>query len=335
MPPPKRLLIVDDDDRNRDWLGRRLIRSGYHVRPASGGKQALELLASEPIDLVLLDLMMPDMGGLEVLRQIRGSRPAAELPVIIVTANHESEGVVAALRAGANDYLTKPVDFAAAQASIETGLLQAAADREQRRQMELYRLASLACEDGLWDWDLRARVIEYSPRWKAMLGFAEGEISCDPEEWFSRLHPDDRERVQNQVRNHLEGATGHLVSEYRMRHKDGSWRWLENRGSAARDEEGRPVRLAGCQADITARTTIDPLTSLRNRAWLEAELCELGNRCQQAALLLFDLEGFERVEASLRGRGRAVPGSARGPAARADRRLCGGAGGVPGAFRRA
>jgi EAL domain-containing protein (putative c-di-GMP-specific phosphodiesterase class I)/GGDEF domain-containing protein len=132
-----------------------------------------------------------------------------------------------------------------------------------------------------------------------MLGFDESEISCDPEEWFSRLHPDDRRRVKDEVRAHLDGETDHLVSEYRLRHKDESWRWFENRGGAARDEEGRPVRLVGSQTDITARKTIDPLTSLLNRPWLEAELCELEKNHQQATLLLFDLDGFERLEGSL------------------------------------
>jgi PAS domain S-box-containing protein len=299
MPQQIRLLLVDDDEMNRDMLGRRLFRSGYDVRLANGGKDALAILAREHIDLVLLDLMMPEMSGLDVLRQIRKVRPASEFPVIMVTADRESDSAVEALRAGATDYLTKPVDFAVAQARIDAGLLMAAGDRAQRRQVELYRLASVACDEGLWDWDLSAGAIDYSPRWKSMLGFEESEISCDPEEWFKRLHTDDRRRVKDEVRAHLDGRTDHLVSEYRMHHKDESWRWVENRGGAARDEEGRPVRLAGCHTDITARKTIDPLTSLLNRAWLDSELCDLEKRHQHAALLLFDLDGFERMEGSL------------------------------------
>jgi len=299
MPQQKRLLVVDDDDLNRDMLGRRLFRSGYEVRLASGGQQALEILAGERIDLVLLDSMMPGMSGLEVLREIRKTRPASEFPVVMVSANQESEEVVAALRAGANDYIVKPVDFAVAQARIEAGLRLAANDREQRRQMELYRLASVASDQGLWDWDLQSGAIEYSGRWKDMLGFGANEISCGPEEWFGRIHPDDRRRVKNEVRVHLEGGADHLVSEYRMRHRDGSWRWFENRAGAARDERGTPIRMAGCHTDITARKTVDPLTSLLNRAWLEEELRELESHHQPAALLLFDLEGFGRVEESL------------------------------------
>jgi PAS domain S-box-containing protein len=299
MPQQKRLLVVDDDEPNRDLLGRRLLRSGYDVRLAGSGEQALAILAGERIDLLLLDGTMPGMSGLDVLREIRRTRPASEFPVLMVSANHQSDGVVAALRAGANDYLTKPLDFAVALARIEAGLLVAANDRELRRQMELYRLASVASDQGLWDWDLAAGRVEYSLRWKAMLGYSAGEIGGDPEEWFGRIHPDDRRRARNEVCRHLDGSTDHLVSEYRMRHRDGSWRWFANRGSAARDEDGRPVRLVGCHTDITARMTVDPLTSLLNRAWLEAELRDLESRNQPATLLLFDLEGIERVEESL------------------------------------
>jgi PAS domain S-box-containing protein len=299
MPQLKRLLVVDDDELNRDMLGRRLTRAGYEVRLADGGKEALAIVAAEPIDMVLLDSMMPGMSGLEVLREIRKTRPASEFPVVMVSVNHESGEAVAALRSGANDYIVKPVDFAVAQARIEAGLRLADNDREQRRQMELYRLASVASDQGLWDWDLRSGAVDYSGRWKAMLGFAPGEISCDPEEWFGRIHPGDRERLKNEVRHNLEGGAGPLLSEYRMRHRDGSWRWFENRGGAARDEEGKPIRLVGCHTDITARKTVDPLTSLLNRAWLEEELRELEDGRQPAALLLFDFDGFERVEESL------------------------------------
>ena len=297
--PKQRLLVVDDDESNRDMLGRRLFRVGYEVLLAPGGREALEILAREPVDLVLLDLMMPEMSGLEVLARIREIHPASELPVIIVTANHDSSGVVTALRAGANDYITKPVDFAVAQARIETRLALGACSREKLRQMELYRLASVASDEGLWDWDLEAGKIEYSLRWKEMLGLGPDGISCSPEEWFSRLHPGDRRPVKTMVRAYLMGETGHLLMEYRMRHQDGGWRWVESRASKVLDEAGRPIRLAGANTDITVRKTVDPLTSLENRVWLEDELHNLEENGQPAALILLALDGFERVEESL------------------------------------
>jgi diguanylate cyclase (GGDEF)-like protein len=122
------VLVVDDELTNRDVLQRRLTRVGYRVLTADSGQAALEIAAEQRIDLVLLDVMMPEMDGIETLRQLRQSRSVLELPVIMVTARDSSADVVEALDAGANDYITKPVDFAVAQARIRTQLTARRAD---------------------------------------------------------------------------------------------------------------------------------------------------------------------------------------------------------------
>ena len=122
MRPAETLLIVDDDAENRDLLCLRLQREGWTTRQASGGQEALEAVRAGGVDLVLLDLVMPDMTGLEVLRLLRRMRSAAELPVIMVTASAESGDVVKALAQGANDYVTKPIDFPVAVARIRAAL---------------------------------------------------------------------------------------------------------------------------------------------------------------------------------------------------------------------
>jgi diguanylate cyclase (GGDEF)-like protein len=122
------LLIVDDELLNRDALQRRLQRLGYRVLTADSGSAALAVAATQHVDLVLLDVMMPGMDGLETLRQLRQTRSVSELPVIMVTARDGSEEVVDAFDAGANDYITKPVDFAVAQARIRTQLTARRAD---------------------------------------------------------------------------------------------------------------------------------------------------------------------------------------------------------------
>jgi DNA-binding response OmpR family regulator len=116
------LLVVDDDPDNRDLLSRRLDREGWATRQAESGEQALEVVRAGGIDLVLLDLMMPGMSGLDVLEALRRTRSAADLPVIMVTASADSEDVVKALGQGANDYVTKPVDLPVAVARIEAAL---------------------------------------------------------------------------------------------------------------------------------------------------------------------------------------------------------------------
>jgi CheY-like chemotaxis protein len=122
------ILVVDDLPANRDLMTRRLERSGFRVVSASGGPEALDVLRRAPVDLVLLDIMMPGMTGFDVLKAVRVSRSAASLPVIMVTAKTDSEDVVEALSLGANDYVTKPVDYPVALARIRAhlGIRQAA-----------------------------------------------------------------------------------------------------------------------------------------------------------------------------------------------------------------
>jgi CheY-like chemotaxis protein len=116
------ILVVDDLPANRDLLARRLERSGFRVLQASSGTEALEVLGRSAVDCMLLDLAMPGMSGLEVLREVRADRSSALLPVIIVTAKTDSEDVVEALSLGANDYVTKPLDFPVALARIKAHL---------------------------------------------------------------------------------------------------------------------------------------------------------------------------------------------------------------------
>ncbi len=121
------LLVVDDNEMNRDMLSRRLRRKGYGVEVAADGRQALDLIASRPVDLVLLDIMMPGIDGLQVLRELRRDRSQAELPVIMATAKADSQDVVEALELGANDYVTKPLDFPVVLARVQAQLRTKAA----------------------------------------------------------------------------------------------------------------------------------------------------------------------------------------------------------------
>jgi CheY-like chemotaxis protein len=122
------ILVVDDLPANRDLMSRRLERSGFRVVCAASGPEALDLLRRDPVDLVLLDIMMPGMTGFEVLKTVRLTRSPAALPVIMVTAKTDSVDVVEALSLGANDYVTKPVDYPVALARIRAhlGIRQAA-----------------------------------------------------------------------------------------------------------------------------------------------------------------------------------------------------------------
>jgi adenylate cyclase len=134
------LLVVDDQEINRDVMSRRLRQRGYCVAVAADGRQALQMLTSQPFDLVLLDIMMPGMSGFEVLTILRERYPTAELPVIMATASDQSSDIVAALTLGANDYVTKPLDFPVVLARIRTQLSLKRAIQEIQRLAEQLEL---------------------------------------------------------------------------------------------------------------------------------------------------------------------------------------------------
>ncbi|MBI1784286.1 response regulator [Candidatus Sumerlaeota bacterium] len=117
-----RFLVVDDNDKNRELLIRRLQQSGYAAVGASDGLEGLDLLEREGYDIVLLDVVMPGMGGMEVLRKIREKHSRESLPVIMTTAKDQTRDVIEALRLGANDYVTKPLNFAILLARSQTHL---------------------------------------------------------------------------------------------------------------------------------------------------------------------------------------------------------------------
>jgi PAS domain S-box-containing protein len=131
------------------------------------------------------------------------------------------------------------------------------AEEELLRSRERFELAVRGSQDGLWDWDVRTGDVYYSPRWKSILGYEDNEIAHRIEEWEQRLHPEERERVLAANRACVEGTTPHYEYEYRLRHKDGSYRWILARGVALRDAAGKAYRMAGSHVDVTERRRAD------------------------------------------------------------------------------
>lgn len=165
--------------------------------------------------------------------------------------------------------------------------------------------------DGVWDWDITRGEVIFSRGWKAMLGFEEHEIGNDLQEWRRRVHPEDLPRVLQDLQDYLGGSSGAFISEHRALCKDGSWRWILDRGMAiTRDEHGTPLRMVGTHTDITAHkemeerlrtlATTDGLTGLLNRreflARMENELARLRrDPAARDCVLMADLDHFKKI----------------------------------------
>jgi len=187
-------------------------------------------------------------------------------------------------------------------------------DEALRESEDRYALAAHGSNDGLWDWDIRNNSVYYSTRWKGMLGYPENEIGSDPDEWFTRIHKDDIGEVRHKIDLHLQGKTPLFKHEFRMLHRDGTFRWVLSRGVSVHSDEGQAYRFAGSQTDITDRklaeeklfyeASHDELTGLPNRGLFLERLRGAMRRSKRSgeirfAVLFLDLDRFKNVNDSL------------------------------------
>ncbi|HEX7180774.1 MAG TPA: EAL domain-containing protein [Thermoanaerobaculia bacterium] len=177
------------------------------------------------------------------------------------------------------------------------------AEQALRESEERYALAVRGANDGIWDWNIQTGVIYFSPRWKAMLGYGEAEVGASPEDWFRLVHPQDVVRLQQALAAHLTGEAPFFEIQHRMLHRDGAHRWMLSRGAALRDEQGRAMRLAGSQTDITDRAVQDPLTDLPSRSVFVDRLGAALERFRRGgagcAVLFLDLDRFKAINDTL------------------------------------
>jgi diguanylate cyclase (GGDEF)-like protein/PAS domain S-box-containing protein len=301
---PASLLVVDDNEANRDALSRRLRQRGYTVAVAADGPSALASVDHCDLDLILLDVEMPGMSGIDVLERLRAHHSREQLPVIMVTARTAGEDVIDALQRGANDYLTKPIDFPVAVARIETQLSLKRTTRHLRESEERYALAVRGANDGLWDWNLTSGQVYWSPRWLSIVGLDAADAGTSADAWLSRVHPDDIDGVSTALTAYLTGVGEHFDTEHRIRHHDDSYRWVRCRGAAVRTDTGAATRLAGSLTDITETKLADALTGLPNRL-LFVDLVERAIKRTERrpnytfAILALGLDRFRVVRDSL------------------------------------
>jgi diguanylate cyclase (GGDEF)-like protein/PAS domain S-box-containing protein len=182
-----------------------------------------------------------------------------------------------------------------------------------RQSEERYVRAARGANDGLWDWDLTTGEVYFSPRWKEMLGVSDQHLR-NFDQWLKRVHDDDHSPFLAAVHDHITGQSEYFEHQHRMLHADGSYRWMLCRGLLARDEKGKPARMAGSQTDVTERHLAneklrhaalhDTLTGLPNRSLFGALLERAVGRTMRHpddmfGVLFVDIDGFKVINDSL------------------------------------
>ncbi len=175
---------------------------------------------------------------------------------------------------------------------------------------ERWKFALEGAGNGVWDRNVQTNEAYYSTRYKEMLGFTESDAWKTSNEWSDRVHPEDFPSVMAAIQDHLSGKTSSIVHDYRMRCKDGNWKWIHGRGKIIdRDPEGKPLRLVGTIVDISERMHMihelehqaryDYLTGLANRRYFhelaEVELARAQRYGSLLTLLMMDIDFFKNI----------------------------------------
>ena len=328
------ILIVDDNETNLNLLTRYLLRSGdYNVTSAQSGAEAIHLINTQNFDLVLLDLIMPNISGIDVLKTIRKKYSLQELPVIILTAKDEKEAAVETFQEGANDYVVKPVDVKILKARADTQIKlkrnTQAYEGIQKKLESLVEERTIKLDKLNKTLDKERRFFEY------LLGASPSVIYvCDmdnqytcsyvsqnltditghnPEQmissntfWKDHVHPDDIRKTIIRIGRNLKSGNGAV--EYRFRHKNGKYRWIYDQQRII-NEDGRAIQVIGSWTDFTEvkklreeiqyKTSFNDLTGLINRGEFERRLQQLMEEATaetgQHVICYMDMDQFKVI----------------------------------------
>jgi len=282
---PKKILAVDDSPTFREEFAAQLRQEGYDVVLACSGEEALELLAVQPVDCVLLDVKMPGLSGIETCSRIKGSPVLRNIPLLMLTSLDAPYAMTEGINAGADDYIPKSIDFEVVRARIRAALrrkqfedenrsvreqflrkemeaAEARAERELaetraaflselREKEERLRLAAEAADLGVWSWDPNTGEHEWNNQFRTLLGVP-STVQPTHEIFLSRLHPEDRERTEQELAEALANRTDYEI-ECRVICPDETVRWIVAKGRALYEGVEKPVRMTGVIMDVSDR----------------------------------------------------------------------------------
>src|SRR5215471_5909514 len=310
------ILLVDDNPANLVSLETILQAPDRNLVRALSGGEALKFLVNKDAAVILLDVRMPDMDGLETAALIRRRERTRDVPIIFLTAYDTADASASrGYGLGAVDYVVKPIDPEALKSKVAVfvelyrkteqtkqlyadlqrhaaALEQEIADREraqhQLRESEARLERALRGSNlGTWDWNIKTGEITFNSRWAEMRGFSPDEVRPHVDSWSSTVHPDDWPDTLQLLNHHIQGITSEYEGEYRARTKSGTWIWVMARGKVfARDQNDQAIRMVGTELDITDRKRFET-----NQAFLS----ELGALLGSSLEYEFTLETITKM----------------------------------------
>ena len=247
-----KIMVVEDEIIIARDIQMSLENMGYEVTDVvATGNDAVECAKKANPDLVLMDIeLQGDMDGTEAAQKINS---ILDIPVIYITAYADSAVLERAKATGPFGYMIKPFEEQQLHTTIEMALYKFKMEKKLRESEKRYELASRAGQVGVWDWNLDTDGFYLDSSLKAMLGYENGEDISTLDDWMDKIHPDDRNKVTEDAKNHLSGVNEQYELVHRMFHKNKSTRWFLARGVAIKNKNGIATRMIGTETDITER----------------------------------------------------------------------------------
>lgn len=299
-----KILLADDNADMRNYVRRLLVDYGYAVETARDGIAALAAVGQQKPDLVLADVMMPQLDGFGLLQALRADANTREIPMILLSARAGEEAQIAGLATGADNYLTKPFSarelLARVEASLKLARLRHEVNTAIQRSEGRSRLAIQIAQLGTWRYDPDTHCIELDQRMRRIWGEPEDAEILPLSRVMERIYPDDRTRVANAVAAALDPmSSGAYEIDYRIVWDDGTERWVSANGQTTFTGEGelrQAVELLGTALDITDRKQAEQILQKTYEA-LEQRTIQLehANRSLQNTL-----EELQTIEEELR-----------------------------------
>ena len=306
------VMVVDDDASVRLIIRSTLELGNYTVEEAENGRMALEVFKSKQPDIVLLDIMMPEMDGFEVCEGLRALPHGKHTPVLIMTGLNDTESIERAYEVGATDFVTKPINYLLLNYRVSYALrAKRTADALRRSEIRLFNAQRLA-KIGHWEWDKATDTVHSSKGVEHIFGNRGIDPFLNADKFLSCLHSDDQALARHKIERGMKEGENYSFP-LRVIQPDGSECIVFQETEFHIDDDGNVLGAIGTVQDITkqkhSEETIhylsyyDPLTGLPNRVLFAENLgraLENGKRSgRSVVILLFDIDNFKRINESL------------------------------------